>query len=166
MKKLLFVLCALFATVMVQAQNALDKGQLQVNAGLGLSSWGLPVYVGLDYGVHPDVTIGGELSFRSYSDKFVGIKYRHSVVGLSANGNYHFNNLLSMPDNWDFYAGLNLGFYFWGSSNDYPGEKVSGLGIGGQVGGRYYFNDKVGINLEFGGGNAFGGGKVGVSVRH
>ena len=44
-------------------------------------------------------------------------------------------------------------------------EKVSGLGIGGQVGGRYYFNDKVGINLEFGGGNAFGGGKVGVSVR-
>jgi len=84
---------------------------------------------------------------------------------VSANGNYHFNSLLDIPNNWDFYAGLNLGFYIWNSSDDYPGSNTSGLGLGAQVGGRYYFNDKLGVNLEFGGGNAFSGGKVGVSVR-
>jgi len=46
----------------------------------------------------------------------------------------------------------------------YPGSHTSGLGIGAQVGGRYYFSDNVGINIEFGGGNAFSGGKVGISI--
>jgi len=121
--------------------------------------------VGLDFGVHPDITVGPEISWRANNDKFDGKKYNHSVIGLSANGNYHFNSLLDIPTNWDFYAGLNLGFYIWNSSDDYPGSNTSSLGLGAQIGGRYYFDDKVGVNLEFGGGNAFSGGKVGVSVR-
>jgi hypothetical protein len=34
-----------------------------------------------------------------------------------------------------------------------------------QVGGRYYFTEKVGINLEVEGGNAFSGGKFGLSIK-
>jgi len=165
MNRILFSLTCLLLSSTLFAQGPIAKGQAQLNAGLGLSSWGLPIYVGLDFGVHPDITVGPEISWRAYNDRFDNKKYNHSVIGLSANGNYHFNSLLDIPSNWDFYAGLNLGFYIWNSSDDYPGSNTSGLGLGAQVGGRYYFNDKIGVNLEFGGGNAFSGGKVGVSVR-
>jgi outer membrane immunogenic protein len=164
--KNLFVTAIFLALVTVTfAQCPINKGQAQLNAGVGLSSWGIPVYVGLDYGIHKDITIGGEASFRSYNDNWGGNKYRHSVVGISGNGNYHFNSLLGIPTNWDLYAGLNIGFYYWSSPDNYGGTRSSGLGLGAQVGGRYYFSDKVGINLEFGGGNAFSGGKFGISIK-
>lgn len=164
MKKLAFFVILAVSCLTLSAQSPYAKGDKQLNAGFGLSSWGLPVYVGLDYAILDDITVGGEVSFRSYNEKIGGFKYGHSVIGVSGNGNYHFNTLLEIPDNWDFYAGLNLGFYIWNSPDSYAGSHSSGLGIGGQVGGRYYFSDKVSLNLEFGGGNAFSGGKLGISV--
>jgi outer membrane immunogenic protein len=165
MKKLV-VLALLFVSVIsVRAQYPLAKGEKQLNAGFGFSGWGVPVYVGLDFGVHPDISVGGELSFRSYSDNIIGSKYSHTIFGISGNGNYHFNNILEIPRDWDFYAGLNLGFYIWSSSSNYPGDHSSKLGLGAQVGGRYYFNSRWAINLEFGGGNAFSGGKIGISYK-
>jgi len=147
------------------AQCPIDKGQTQFNAGVGISSWGVPLYVGLDYGVHKDITIGGQFSFNSYREKYHSHNYDHSILGISGNANYHFNELMSIPTNWDFYAGLNIGFYSWNSSDDYPGSHSSGLGIGAQIGGRYYFSEKFGVNLEFGGGNTFSGGKLGISLK-
>jgi outer membrane immunogenic protein len=164
MKKHLLTIIFVITVLPVLAQSPIQKGKLQFNAGVGLSSWGVPVYLGLDYGVHKDITIGGELSYRGYHDRFNDVKYNHSVIGISGNGNYHFNSVLNIPDNWDLYAGLNIGFYIWDSDEDYPGSYTSGLGIGAQIGGRYYFSDNIGINLEFGGGNAFSGGKVGISI--
>lgn len=165
MKLKLLTVVLLMASGTLFAQSPIAKGQAQLNTGFGFSSWGVPVYLGLDFGVHPDITIGPEISFRSYHDNFSGHRYNHSVVGLSGNANYHFNRVLNIPSNWDFYAGANLGFYFWNSPNDYDGSHSSGLGLGAQVGGRYYFSDTVGINLEFGGGNAFSGGKLGLSFK-
>ena len=71
--------------------------------------------------------------------------------------------MLNIPRDWDFYAGLNVGFVSWSSPKGYGGSYNSGLGLGAQVGGRYYFNRNVGINLEFGGGNEFSGGKIGLT---
>jgi hypothetical protein len=165
MKKqyLIFVLFILTGTV--YAQSPIPKGTAQLNAGVGLSSWGIPVYVGFDYGVHPDISIGGEISFRSYNENWADNKYNRTLIGISGNGNYHFNNILKIPSQWDFYAGLNLGFYIWNSPSGYEGSHSSGLGIGAQVGGRYYFSKKVAVNLELGGGNAFSGGKFGVTFK-
>ena len=84
-------------------------------------------------------------------------KYKSSIFGLSGNANYHFNTILEIPSNWDFYAGLNIGYFFWATSDDYPGTESSGLGLGAQIGGRYFFSRNFGLNLEFGGGNAFSG---------
>ncbi len=165
MKKLIILSFLLFTVQLSFGQYALSKGQAQFNAGLGFSSWGLPVYVGFDVGVHPDISVGGELSFRSYNNNYQDNKYKHNIVGISGNGNYHFNTVLDIPKEWDFYAGLNLGFYFWNSDNDYNGDGSSGLGLGAQVGGRYYFSEKFGINLEVGGGNAFSGGKFGITLK-
>ncbi|WP_159517599.1 hypothetical protein [Sunxiuqinia indica] len=165
MKKhvLTFVLLIVAGTIF--AQGPISKGQTQVNVGVGLSSWGVPVYLGLDHAVHPDITLGAEVSFRSYDDNWRNDKYHHSIIGFSGNANYHFNTVLNIPSPWDFYAGLNLGFYNWSSPNDYDGSHNSGVGLGAQIGGRYYFSNKVGINLEFGGGNAFSGGKFGITIK-
>jgi len=166
MKKI-FILCLMLlsASFIANAQNPLPVGRAQLNAGLGFSDWGVPVYLGLDYGVHKDVTLGGELSFRSYRDNFNNNGYSHSILGISGNGNYHFNSALNISEKFDFYAGLNLGFYVWTSSADYPGNHNSGLALGLQVGGRYYFTQNVGLNLEFGGGSAFSGGKIGLTFK-
>jgi len=165
MKKQFLTIVLLLTASAMFAQNPLQKGAAQLNAGLGLSSWGIPVYIGLDFGVHPDISLGGEISFRSYNDNWDKNRYHHSVIGISGNVNYHFNRILNIPSLWDFYAGLNLGFYSWNSPEDYKGSHTSGIGIGAQIGGRYYFSSKVGINLEFGGGNAFGGGKIGLTIK-
>ncbi len=79
--------------------------------------------------------------------------------------NYHFNNALNIPANYDFYAGLNVGFNIWTSPTTYDGSHSSGLAIGTQLGGRYYFNNKLGLNLEFSGGNSASNSKLGLSFR-
>lgn len=171
MKKQLFniLTIAFFATLTLfsnttNAQYQLAKGGKQLNAGVGFSGWGLPLYVGLDFGVHKDISVGGELSFRSYRNNWGNNYYVHNIIGISANGNYHFNSLLKIPKEWDFYAGLNLGYYIWTTNNkNYAGSGGSGVGVGLQVGGRYYFSKNFGLNLELGGGNAFSGGKFGIS---
>jgi hypothetical protein len=165
MRGILLTTVCMFLIGFSFAQNSLPKGRAQLNLGVGLSSWGIPVYIGLDFGVHPDISIGGEISFRSYHDNWSGDRYNHSVIGISGNGNYHFNRILSLPSQWDFYAGLNVGFYIWNSPDAYKGDHTSGLGLGGQIGGRYFFTNKFALNLEFGGGNAFSGGKLGLTLK-
>lgn len=165
MKKQILFLAFLISTSAIIAQGPVSKGESQINFGVGLSSWGIPVYLGFDHGIHPDITLGAELSYRSYDNNWNKNKYNHTVIGILGNANYHFNTILEIPSPWDFYAGLNIGFYNWQSPNEYEGSHNSGLGLGAQIGGRYYFSNTVGINLEFGGGNGFNGGKFGISIK-
>ena len=145
----------------INAQAPLGKGGAQLNAGFGFSGWGVPIYVGADFGVGNDFTLGIEGSFRSYSDNWGS----STVFGFLGNANYHFNRIMSIPSNWDFYGGLNLGFYSWSYPYNYNGTRYSGLGLGLQIGGRYFFTNKFGINLEFDGGNTISGGKIGITYR-
>ncbi len=165
MKKILFSLF-LFAIANVSfAQSFLAKGDNQINVGVGFSSWGLPVYLGFDHSVSNDITLGAEISFRSFNENFKNVGYRHSVLGISGNGNYHFNRVLSIPSKYDFYAGLNIGFYSFIGITGYNGDYNSGLGLGAQIGGRYTLSKKTSLNLEFGGGNSFSGGKLGLTFK-
>jgi outer membrane immunogenic protein len=164
MRIFIFIFGLLFLIGTTFSQTPVQKGETQLNGGLGFSGWGVPIYVGLDYGIHSDISIGGELSYRSYHDNWAG-GYDLSVIGILGNGNYHFNRILKISNPWDFYAGLNIGFYIWNSPSGYGGNHNSGLGLGVQVGGRYYFSKTFGINLEFGGGNTAAGGKIGVSIK-
>ena len=166
MKKISIVFAFIcISLITLNAQAPLGKGGAQLNAGLGFSGWGVPIYVGADFGIAKDWTLGIEGSFRSYSDRWSGGSYSHTIFGFLGNANYHFNTIMAIPSNWDFYAGLNLGFYAWSSAAGYGGSGSSGFGLGLQVGGRYYFNNKVGVNLEFGGGNQISGGKIGITYR-
>jgi outer membrane immunogenic protein len=159
----IFLLILLGGAMTLNAQCPLKKGEHQFNAGLGFSSWGVPVYAGIDFGVFSDITAGIEASFRSYNENIDGSGYTSSVFGIAGNGNYHFNTVLEIPKNWDFYAGITLGYYSWVLASDYPGNNSSGFGLGAQIGGRYFFNKNFGLNLEFGGGSGFSGGKIGIT---
>lgn len=79
--------------------------------------------------------------------------------------NYHLNSLLSIPHQWDVYVGPNLGYYKFSSPNNYEGDYNSELGLGAQLGFRYFLSNSVALNLEFGGGNAFSGGKFGLTFK-
>jgi len=148
----------------VYAQYALQTGKFQFNGGIGLSSWGLPVYAGLDYGFDKNISFGGELSFRSFNERILGERYTSSIIGVAGNANYHLGDVLGIDDLFDMYVGLNVGYYVWSSAGNYAGAGVSGLNAGAQIGGRYYIKKNLALNVELGGGNAFSGGKLGLSV--
>ena len=148
MKPIFLLIAALSFSASTFAQSPVGKGGKQINFGLGLYSSSIPVYVGMDFGVHPDITVGPQIGFD------LGLNY----MAISGRGDYHFNTLLDLPRDWNVYAGANIGFVA-GFNNDYNSE----LDLGLQIGGRYYWNSTWAFNLEFGGGPEFTGGRLGVS---
>jgi len=145
--KLLLGILLITGTVLAQSGQApLSKGDKQLNLGLGFSSHGFPVYAGMDFAFHNDWTAGPAVKI-IFDDDF----------GFSALGrvDYHWNRLIGIPSDWDFYAGANMGFRI---------DKDFNFDFGLQVGGRWYWNDKWGLNLEFGGGTGFGS-LIGVSMK-
>lgn len=165
MKKVILSMAFALISVFAFSQHSHSDGRTQLNVGVGMSDWGVPLYVGFDSYISNDVTLGAEFSYRSYRDDYQSVSYHHNIMGFSGNANYHFNSLLELSDKWDLYAGVNLGFYSWSSPDNYGGHNNSGLGLGGQFGGRVYLTNRLGLNLEFGGGNAFSGGKLGVTIK-
>ncbi|MCT2561016.1 porin family protein [Chryseobacterium herbae] len=167
MKKKIFLLSLISFFGVMNAQRV-QKGEAQMNVGIGLANgWGMPVYAGVDYGVHKDITVGVEGSFST--EKYSGdVKGRWLSVGL--NGNYHFNTLLKIPNKFDVYAGVTLAYNsfsyrYKGSDYDYLGGESSGVGFAGQAGARYYFTDHFAVNVEVGGGSVASGGKAGISYK-
>ena len=165
MKKLILIVTFALVSVVAFSQSPLSVGRNQLNVGFGMSGWGVPIYIGLDHGISKDLTIGAELSFRKYKEDFNNNYYNHNIIGFSGNLNYHFNTLLNIPHQWDVYVGPNLGFYSFSSPSGYNGSYTSELGFGAQLGFRYFLSDSVALNLEFGGGNAFSGGKFGLTFK-
>ena len=181
MKKFLLLAGLLLTVATASAQATLEKGALQLNAKLGFSGWGVPITVGADYGIADDITVGGELSYRSYKTtgityvtEQVGIfrmevprstDYRHSIFGILANGNYHFNRLFKLPSQVGVYAGLSLGYFIASSPSGYTGSSYSQFGYSVQTGARYFFNDKFGVNVEIAGGLVGGEFKAGITYK-
>ncbi len=137
----------------VSAQGAapLAEGEMQFNFGFSLHGGGLPIYGGMDYAVHPDVTVGAEMGLNLDGFDYLTVK---------GYGDYHFNTLLGIPPEWDFYAGSKLGL----GTDFYDGGTTSGFVYDVHVGGRWYWNKKWGLNLEFAGSSTVSG-RMGVSMK-
>lgn len=151
MKKLFLLFLGLLLTGLVFSQRngvaPLAKGENQLNFGTGFTSSGFPVFVSYDFAVHKDVTVTPQASV-----KFNGDEVRFGAI---VKGDYHWNYLIGIPSNWDFYAGASVGFDF--GDDFYPNINI-------HVGGRWYWNEKWGLNVEFGGGNVSGS-VVGLSMK-
>ena len=158
-----------------QAQfNPYEDRSLLGNAGFGFSGYGLPLYVSVDIGVANNITVGGGVSFQTNTESInLGVenfRWRHTIFGVSARGDYHFNELMDLPQPWDVYAGLSLEYYSWttklkeGTGGTYTGSGSGGLGLSARVGVRYFFKENLGINLEFGGGSVLSSGRIGITL--
>ena len=167
MKKITLFL-ALFAVGFTFAQAPLEEGGLQLNAGVGATGWGASVYGGVEYGLMENISVGAELSYDSYNHSYYGYSsdYKSTIFGIQANGSYHFNELLQIPSEFDVYAGANLNYYNWSTKvdgNTYDYNDGDNFGLGLHAGGRYFFTDSFGVNVQVGGGNAYAGVKAGIT---
>lgn len=131
------------SSVALAGEAPLSPGQLAFNGGVGLGRAPLPLYAGLDVSVHRDVTLGGDLF----------VSTGGGGIAAMGRGDYHWNRLLGIPREGDLYLGLGLVLGDWG------------LYARGQLGGRWFFNDRVGLNLEVGGATKEVGGLFGVTVK-
>lgn len=140
MKKLILVSAVLISAIAANAQ-----AQKYLNFG-GL---GTGVYAGLEFPLGSQVTLGPQLSTDYELEKLV----------LAAKGNFYFDELFGLSSEWDVYAGANVGWRIDNDNND-----NSGGNWGVQIGGRWFWNDKWGLNAEFGGGSGVLGG-LGVTMK-
>jgi outer membrane immunogenic protein len=147
----------LFSTSALIGQTPFQKGNTQLDIGFVMPISKLHYYAGGNYSFNSNISMGLEISrFKEripvYSFSWYGIredydtKYFSHLSMLSCKLNYHFVNLLKMPERWDLYAGLHAGWYYiiydayYVNSDDFFG--------GGQIGTRYFLSDYVSINLE------------------
>jgi outer membrane immunogenic protein len=153
----------LSATVTQAQFNPYAEGVKLFSIGVGVSGWGIPLVARLDFPVADNITVGGALSYQSYGERLLGSEWRHTIIGIQARGNYHFNELFEIDsDQWDIYGGLSLGYFIWNTPSGYLGN-YGGLSFGGQVGARYFFRDNFGVNVEVGGSSVLAAGTVGVT---
>ena len=162
MKRITLIIGIVFLISYISnAQSPIEQGEKQINAGVGLSTFGFPLYAGLEIGLDNNISVGGELSYRKYT-RFSS--WNPSIITVAGLANYHFNELLDIPPEWNLYAGVTAGYSIWSYSGTSSVLRTgrSRIFIAGQVGGRYYLSDSFAINVELGGGT-YSGGKVGVT---
>ncbi|PID69767.1 MAG: hypothetical protein CR985_04155 [Flavobacteriales bacterium] len=170
MKKVILLVAVLFSVVIFSQRN--QKGIIQVNGGIGVvPSLGILIHTGADYGITNDITGGVQLSYATSTSKSYNIEYDETWVCLGFNANYHFNNLLQLPNEFDTYAGTTLAYsslsYNYPStiSEEFRKTTPSPIRFGLQVGGRYFFTDNIAVNAELGGGTIKGTFKTGITFR-
>ncbi len=164
-----FILFFMLTTSSYAQFNPYSDNRKMVTVGVGASGWGIPLFVRYEQPVADNITVGGDLSYQSKSEKYGPYKWNHTIVGINGRGSYHFNELLNAPNEWDFYAGATLGYYIWNTKYDgngifdYTGSGNGGFSLGAHVGARYFVNDNLAITGEVGGGSVLAGGTVGVT---
>lgn len=166
----LFVAVALMAGISVSASGqAYKQGDKQLNVGLGLGSTlsgsGFtsvvpPIGISFEYGLKEKISVGGYLGYSSASYEAFAWKWNYSYVIIGARGSYHF----ATSDKLDPYAGLLLGYNAASVSITKPAgytgpelksASAGGVVIGGHIGARYYFTEKIGGFAELGYGIAY-----------
>jgi hypothetical protein len=164
-----FILLMIFSSNSYAQFNPFTENAKMISVGVGLSGWGIPIFARYEQAVADNITVGGTLSIQTKTETYSGYKWKHNIFGANLRGSYHFNELLNVPDEWDFFAGASLGYFFWNTSyegsgsNIYTGSGNGGFSVGAHVGGRYFIKENLGITLELGGGNVLGGGTLGVT---
>ena len=137
MKKVILLIVAVFAI-----NFAFSQANKQLNFGLIGISYDIPIAT--DIAIAPTVRTDFNINYL-----IVGVK-----------GDYYFDNLIGLPAAFDFYAGANAGYAIGiGSGIDHT------FGIGLEVGGRWFWNEKWGLYLELGGTNIGGTGGLGLTMK-
>ncbi|RFM24321.1 MAG: hypothetical protein D0433_04665 [Candidatus Thermochlorobacter aerophilum] len=140
---LVLFFCLGYAIPQAEAQSLFLRKGMIAGAGLGLDGFGgLPIVGQLEFGVGPKIGIG-----RFGVGALAGIYFNPgaTAVMVGGQGNYHFD-IPTVPE-LDLYAGLNLLIGFAGSRF---GGSSTGVGLGLNVGARYFFTPLVAGFLRLG----------------
>jgi hypothetical protein len=142
MKKSTLVI-ALMLTFFVT--NVFSQARSEVNFGLIGANYEIPI--------HEDITIAPGAS----------TNFDLNWLTVHVKANYYFDNLFGLTDEaWDVYGGAGGGYAIYNGNNN----KDNDFDLGLHVGGRWFWNDKWGVYLEFGGGSTQGAtGGVGLTVK-
>ena len=178
MKKTLITFFVLLLATTISFAQVYKKGVTNLNAGISIGGLaGLygdadfpPVSLGLQFGIHEKISVGGIVGYSSstydlgyFNDDY---KWTYTYIFVGARGEYHFVDL-DVKD-LDLYGGLTLGYNIVSVSepNGYSGfykAESSYLLYGFHAGARYMFSPKIGAFAELGYGIGYL--TVGVNVR-
>jgi hypothetical protein len=125
--------------------NIFGQARSELNFGLIGANYEIPV--------HEDITIAPG----------AGTNFDLDWLTIGVKANYYFDNLFELTDDaWDVYGGVGAGYAIYNGDSG----KDSDFDLGLHVGGRWFWNDKWGLYIEFGGGNTQGAtGGLGVTVK-
>jgi hypothetical protein len=141
------------------SQGAYNKGDKFINIGIGANTpyrGGVPLSISYEQGIDKDISVGGSIDFLQYNyNPFGNRSSSFTTIYFAGRASFHFNKLLELQTNKaDVYAGLMAGFrtFSWKDNyyNNVGGAYTSGLFLGAFIGGRYFFNPKVGAFVELG----------------
>lgn len=141
MKNLFFTFIIFIFTLPVFAQSYEGQGDMKFDVGYEIYGKGTGIKTTFDYGLGELFSVGLGASF--YLSNEVNDYFIYGRTSL------HFGELLDLPCRLDIYPGIELGYL---SSND--------IGIGGYLGIRYFFSEKIGVFAEIG-----NNGSVGISIN-
>jgi hypothetical protein len=167
MKKLkhLLTAVALLATLQSSAQLG---GNLNIGVGLGsnfvasgASTSIPPVSLSYEHGISKHISIGGLVGYAGASVDFPALggtwKYKYSYILVGARASYHF--LVKVPK-LDPYAGVIVGYNVGSVTTEAPAGytgpftppsvSAGGVLVGGHIGARYMFANKIGAFAEAG----------------
>ena len=139
-----------------------------INAGLGMSTRGLPVFAGLEQTVDDRISVSLMASFQSDQENGTAGAWSHQYYGVALQGHYHFIELTPPP--FDLFAGLTMGWhahrYRWAGAGTapgtYDGSAIGGTNLSGHIGGRYTYKDLTFL-IQMDGGTLMSGFLVGLS---
>ena len=138
-KTLLILLLGLFSL-----NFAYSQATSQFNFGL----------IGISY----DIPVATDIAISPFAGSNLDLSY----LALGIKANYYFDNLIGLPAAWDFYAGANGGY---GLAMGDKENNSNDFDLGLQVGGRWFWSEKWGLYLEFGGGKLGGSAGLGLTMR-
>ncbi len=137
MKNLIFTFILCVSMTHIHSQSYEGKGDSKVNIGSDFYGYGYGIKATYDYGLGDVFSIGAGSSFYLNNDENDFYLYFRS--------NVHLGILLDLPQQFDIYPGVELGYL-----------SRSDIGLSAYLGLKYYFSDKIGIFAEIGTIGAFG----------
>jgi len=163
MKKLFSILFVVAIFAGISFGQGYQKGVNNLNIGIGfgdvVGGYGSqdfpPISVGLQFGIHEKISVGGIIGYSTSSESWFYGKYKYSYIIIGARGEYHF---MEPSDKLDLYAGVTLGYNIvsssWEANNGYSGYSATASGsdlfYGFHAGARYAFSPTFGAFAEVG----------------
>ncbi|MGM0647337.1 MAG: outer membrane beta-barrel protein [Bacteroidota bacterium] len=149
----------------IHANSQASKGSTTINLGLGSSSEGIPAYLGVNYRIFDHIDVGLTTAYKQYHLTELDDNPKQSAYSLGIMANYHLAYLLDLPEEWQFYGGLNIAAVQYKSKATEGENHRDGPGVGMQLGIRYIFFNQVAANFEFTGGHLLTGLRLGLSYQ-